>query len=93
MNRNTTEQLIDIANILSKNNNSKQIIDFMLEIFTPAELEALSKRWQILKMLYNGKTQRDIANELQVSLCKVTRGSKIIKKKNSVTLKYLKGDI
>jgi len=40
-------------------------------------------------MLNDGYTQRDIAKELQVSLCKVTRGAKIIKNKNSILTKYL----
>jgi len=40
-------------------------------------------------MLKEGRTQRAIAHELKVSLCKVTRGSKILKDKNSVITKYL----
>ena len=35
-------------------------------------------------MLKEGKTQREIAKELKVSLCKVTRGSKILKQTNSI---------
>ena len=59
------------------------------EIFTKNELDTLSKRWRILKMLSQGATQREIANSLNVSLCKVTRGSKILKNKNAITTKYL----
>ena len=42
-------------------------------------------------MLNEGMTQREIAKELNVSLCKVTRGSKILKDKNALIKKYLKG--
>ena len=35
---------------------------------------------------------KEISKELQVSLCKVTRGSKILKNKKSVITKYLKGE-
>jgi Trp operon repressor len=40
-------------------------------------------------MLAQGFTQRDIAKELQVSLCKVTRGAKILRNKDSVFSQYL----
>ena len=75
---------------LVKNINTKaEITTFFKELLTESELETLSKRWRILTMLKNGSTQREIAKELQVSLCKVTRGAKIIKNKDSVITKYL----
>lgn len=40
-------------------------------------------------MLSEGKTQREIAQDLKVSLCKVTRGAKILKNNKSVVTKYL----
>ena len=61
----------------------------MLEILTKSELETLSKRWCILKKLSQGLTQREIAKEFNVSLCKVTRGAKILKDKKAITTKYL----
>ncbi len=57
---------------------------FFDEILTPGELEDLSLRWKLLKDLYSGMTQRKIAEKYGISLCKITRGSKILKKKNSV---------
>ena len=62
---------------------------FFKELLTESEIETLSKRWRILELLTKGLTQREIAKELQVSLCKVTRGAKIIKNKDSVITKYL----
>ncbi|WP_457575827.1 Trp family transcriptional regulator [Desulfomarina sp.] len=59
------------------------------ELLTPKEVEALSLRWQLLKELHEGEPQRAIAARHKISLCKITRGSKILKKKNSVTLKLL----
>jgi len=88
MNRNIKE-INEISKILSNLKNNDLIKNFMTEILTESEMETLSKRWCILKMLSEGKTQRDIAKSLGVSLCKVTRGSKILKDKNSITAKYL----
>ena len=48
-------------------------------------LEEAMKKDQTLFLI----PQRDIAKELQVSLCKVTRGAKIMKDKNSILAKHL----
>lgn len=62
---------------------------FFEEMFTPAELEDISLRWKLLKDLHKGMTQRNIAKKYGISLCKITRGSKILKKKDSEVLKIL----
>ena len=79
----------EISKMLKNLKSETEIYNFMLELFTKAELSTLSKRWRILNMLNQGVTQREIAKELNVSLCKVTRGSKIIKDRNAVITKYL----
>jgi len=89
MNRNKTNKISAFAHFLNMLKSDNEIVDFMTEILTEAELETLSKRWQILNLLKEGNTQRDIAEKLKVSLCKVTRGAKILKNKNSVITKYL----
>ena len=81
--------ILEISSRIKKLKTDKEIYNFLLEILTMSEVETLSKRWRILKMLNEGKTQREIAKELNVSLCKVTRGSKILKNKNSVIVKNL----
>lgn len=79
----------EISKIIFELKTEKEVNDFMLEILTDSELETLSKRWRILTMLNEGNTQRKIAKDLNVSLCKVTRGSKILKNKNAVITKCL----
>ena len=80
----------EISKTICKLTSDKSICNFLLEILTKSEVETLSKRWQILKMLNEGKSQREIAKELQVSLCKVTRGARILKTKNSIIRKIIK---
>ena len=87
MNRNNIKKIAQIFSNLSTNN---EVENFLNEIFTQNELETLSKRWRIMELLFQGKTQREIAQELNVSLCKVTRGSKILKDENAITTKILK---
>ena len=62
---------------------------FFGEIFTPAERRTLALRWRLLKLLVAGVSQRDIAARLGVSLCKITRGSRILKGRRSVALSLL----
>ncbi len=82
----------EISNILQKLNSSEEVMAFLNELLSDSEITTLSKRWRILTMLAEGRTQRDIVKELNVSLCKVTRGSKILKTPNSIIAKYFIGD-
>lgn len=82
----TTKELITI---FTKTNDPRDMEILFQEIFTPAEINTLSLRWQLLKDLYEGKTQRKIAAEHKISLCKITRGSKILKTEGSYLKKVL----
>lgn len=82
----------EISKLIHGLESETQIRDFFSEILTESELETLSKRWRILCMLAQGKTQRDIARDLNVSLCKVTRGAKILKNENTIVTKYFMED-
>lgn len=84
------ESLKEISKLIKNMKSAEEVQNFMLEILTESEVATLSKRWRILKMLMQNETQRDIAKELKVSLCKVTRGSKILKNKDSIVKKYFK---
>lgn len=88
-NFNNINNISEISKIIYNLKSEKNILNFLLEILTESEVETLSKRWHILKMLANNVTQRDIAKILNVSLCKVTRGAKILKDKNAIITNYL----
>ena len=49
------------------------------DLLTPAEIEALSERWQIVQRLLAGQSQREVAAELGVSITTVSRGSRQLK--------------
>ena len=59
------------------------------ELLTPKERADMELRWKLLKDLFAGKSQRSIAAEHHISLCKITRGSKILKNEKSVTRRIL----
>ena len=54
------------------------------EILTPAETRDLALRWRLVQRLHAGVPQRRIADELGISLCKITRGSRILKRADGV---------
>jgi len=93
MNKNThTESqhlLSEICSVVSELETAVQIEAFLSELLTQSELEDITKRWKILKMLRDKKPQRYIAQELSVSLCKVTRGAKILKNNHSTIRELL----
>lgn len=80
--------LKELSELIFSLKTEKEIIKFLNEIFTPDEISLLTKRWRILNLLSKGVTQREIAKELNVSLCKITRGSKILKDKKNIVYKY-----
>ena len=86
MNKNIKEICLYLANT----DNPATIESLLKSIFTAAELKDLDSRWQIIKQLQEGEPQRSIAKNLGVSLCKITRGSKELKKPNSILKKALK---
>ena len=62
---------------------------FLHEILTPTEFHDLAMRWELMQRLGQGHTQRQIAADLGVSLCKITRGARILKRKEAVSKQYL----
>ncbi len=66
---------------------------FFNELLTPNERHDLAARWLLMKELLSGTTQRAIAKELGLSLCKITRGSRQLKREGSVCKELLKGSV
>lgn len=81
--------LTEISTLLSRIQDPGLIEEFFRQILTPAEVTRLNKRWELLKMLDRGISQRSIARQLQISLCKITRGSREMRKNNSALKKFL----
>ena len=84
MNRNNNEAILEIATLIMSKNKKNEAVQFLAELLTKSELDTITKRWQILKLLTEGYTQREVSKALQVSLCKVTRGAQILKNKFSI---------
>jgi TrpR family trp operon transcriptional repressor len=78
-----------IVEVLCRIENRQEMERFLSEILTPAELQDLTLRWELMRKLSLGVPQRQIASELGVSLCKITRGAKVLKNLESISRKLL----
>lgn len=74
------ERIDEIATVLAATDNPKEIAEFLRSILTPSEIKEVSSRWELVKLLDQGMSQRRISEKLGLSLCKITRGSKELKK-------------
>lgn len=59
------------------------------ELLTPDEITIISDRITILSMLMSGKSQREIAETLGISVTTVTRGNKVLQKRGENITQYL----
>ena len=62
-----------LSTALKKLNSDKDIENFLKDLCTPGEIEAMQERWEVAQLLYKGNiTYRDIASKLNTSTATVT---------------------
>jgi TrpR family trp operon transcriptional repressor len=83
------ENLAELARQLAKTGDQGLIEDFLRCLLTPAEIADIATRWALVKALDKKIPQREIAETLGLSLCKITRGSRELKKPNSAFKRML----
>jgi TrpR family trp operon transcriptional repressor len=83
------ENLAQLAAVLGKTKDAVLIEDFLRCLLTPAETADIAARWALVKALDARVPQRQIAKTLGLSLCKITRGSRELKKPGSAFRKML----
>lgn len=81
----------EIARILATL-DAGEIESFFAQLLTATEREMIERRWELVRLLYAGVPQRDIAAKLSMSLCKVTRGARELKRPDSFFRKILEQD-
>lgn len=59
---------------------SGDMLEFLKGILTPKELEEISTRLQIVKLIKKGLPHQEIARRLEVGVATVTRGSRELRK-------------
>jgi TrpR family trp operon transcriptional repressor len=77
------DSMEELSQTLASVNDSVLLKDFLKALLTPQEYNAVAARWALVRLLDQGMTQRKIAETLGLSLCKITRGSREMKKEES----------
>lgn len=66
-------------NIINELKKHKDDLDgFLEDILSPQEIETIDERIKLMYALVAGNTQREIAEELGISITTVSRGSRIL---------------
>jgi len=82
--------IAELAALLERAAVDNTLSKLLDELLTPTELRDLCLRQRLLRQLAEGVPQRKIAETLGISLCKITRGSRILKIPGSTSAKLLK---
>ena len=83
------ENFSDLAGTLARTGDRELVESFLYCLLTPAEVAEIAIRWALVKDLERGIPQREIAKNLGISLCKITRGSRELKKPDSAFRRIL----
>jgi TrpR family trp operon transcriptional repressor len=75
--------LNELSEALARENDPRLIKGFLESLLTENEVNDISSRWTLVRLIDQGMSQRTISRELGLSLCKITRGSRELKKEDS----------
>jgi TrpR family transcriptional regulator, trp operon repressor len=79
----------ELFKVLSNIKDEETMQRFLTEILTKKEIKDLTLRWELLQLIQKKIPQRTIAKKLGISLCKITRGAKLLKDKTTATYSLL----
>ena len=81
----------ELVGVLQKIAQDKGLLKaFLQDILSPVEYKELGVRWQIVKQLAAGHSQRDVAKNLHTAVATVTRGSRELADPNGGFQKVLR---
>lgn len=75
-----TPAMKELFNAILLIKDEQEAKNFFRDLLTPAELTEFANRWQMVKLLVQGKSYTSIAQKLNVSTATVTRVAKWLNK-------------
>ena len=70
--------LEELVSIVGAVRDSRELSLLLEGLLTPQEIREIVFRWRLMNRLLDGAPQREIAQELGVSLGKISRGSRLL---------------
>ncbi len=68
-----------VSKLLFSIEKEQELHNFLEDILTPQEIIEIGERIHLCRQLLQGKTQREIAEDLGISVTTVNRGARMIK--------------
>jgi len=69
----------DLVDVLTSFRRCSDVDLVLTDLLTPSEIESIAERWEIVKRLDSGESQRDVRDAVGVSVTTVSRGSRGLK--------------
>lgn len=69
----------DLLDVLTSFRRASDVDLVLTDLLTPAEIASIAERWEIVKRLDAGQSQREVRDEIGVSVTTVSRGSRGLK--------------
>lgn len=69
----SNKSLSHLLNAISQLKNPEEVLAFFTDLCTPAELEAMADRWEVVPLLRQGIPYRTIHDQTGVSVTTITR--------------------
>lgn len=69
----------ELCHLFATARTTEAVAGILQELLSPHELDALAERWQIVQLLLDGCSQREVRDRLQVAIATVSRGARVIK--------------
>ena len=66
----------DLVDVLASFRRREDLELVLADLLTPREIESIAERWEIVKRLDAGQSQREVRDALGVSVTTVSRGSR-----------------
>ena len=72
-------RLKKLIDTMTKLETAQELGNFLQDLCTPAELESISDRWEVAKLIEAGENYRDIAEKTKISTTTITRVGRALK--------------
>lgn len=79
--------LAKLSSLLAGISTEREMEAFLTVLLTPSELQNIPQRFRVLELLLRKVPQRKIAEEICGSLCKVTRGSRMLREHREMAVR------
>lgn len=83
-----SKEFIDLIRKVAR--DRELLNELFIDVLSPAEYKEVAMRWQIVKLLYDGISQHEIARRLKISVATVGRGARMLANEDGGFNKVLK---